>query len=346
MPIDLGANANDRLNHMRRLFDNPFGWGNSVINTLDGMLNARGESLNSAAAVDAGTNEGNAPIISSNGLGDVLPAATQDAKGMVTESQVTDIPEAAEAIRAVVNVIGGGNVAMRTPSRRVIRNLNVETVRDAEGNVLYFLATSQRWRIVLSDQPSLLMISTPGQDAPGRDGRYESPSASGADANGAQRPAVLLSDANNDASTTRIYLNAGGAETVLTPTGMPQATLSALGSDTPRMDNERNAIEYLTQAQLSAFGFTFGFVLKGWGSTGGNRNFDTGNVEVNAQFQADSAMAFTNRMRTNGVDGDLLIAYKPGICPMYFDGGNYLLFPILPGPPGDGADGFVTEILL
>ena len=341
MPVDFGVNTNDRLNRMRRLFDNPTGWGSRCIDTLAELLDADEGLLNSVAAVDAGSNEGNAPIIdASGGVGGDIADATTDRAGLITRAQAPTISEAEAAVRAVVSVIGGGNLDIIEPGIRFIRPLGSRRVEDDDGNLLYYQTTRALLRLDTNQNESILLIATEGQDAPRPD-----------DTDTSVEDVVLLSNTRYDNDTERIYLNNGGTQTVRSPTGEVRVELPPLANRVypvsgNQVDRDTGGIDHLNAAQLSAFGFTWGIILKGWGARGGVRGISDITGDPHPTPGLPLGFAYSNRMRTAGVPGDLLIAYKPAQATVYYESTHSFLFRHRGSRKSSGGQGYTLEILL
>jgi len=323
MPIDF-ENAND-IRRIQRLFQFPTGWATSVRRIINNALTRIGSS----ALLDTGTAGGEVPLVAAErGIGDVVADATTERKGFIR--QTNDVPLAADVNDALRGVdIGSRNINTRTPTTRFIRQ--------GAGGLSDFGNPVQTniYRMITSSNPALFLYATPGQ--PGAS-RFNQVHADGLRLGELDiGNVVLLSDSNDNDATSRIYLNGGGAETVRDPEGNLLANLPLLQNrSNTDIDNERQSLYYLTQAQLDAFGFQWGVVIKGWGGEGHHRR------ALRDISSGPAVQVINNRMRTAGVDGDLLIAFHRGLASVYFDDER----PILEVQTLDGQTGYTAEILL
>ena len=152
------------------------------------------------------------------------------------------------------------------------------------------------------------------------------------------QPISLAPTFDVDNNSTRILINSGR------PSDQPPLD-GYRTLDGTALDTSGDSVSYLTQAQLDAFGLSWGFRIRGWGSDGGLKTFLSGRDQNNG---------WSLRQVTERGVADLLIAYKPAATTMWSEFYNYFQDFTPPQPPlggnptslYSGSGGYAVEILL
>lgn len=320
MPIDFNTdefNNTDTLTRAQRLFDNPTGWGDRVIQMLS---NAFGDDnpFGSAALLDAGGVDG-VPVIGEDGsLESFIGDATTDAKGLVTSNQLQTASEVQTALAVALSTIGASRL-------NIVDARLGSTRRISSTNELSHSVT----QVVFSTASSIIMISGAGRTAPITGdviGILQS------------QPVSLAPTFDVDNNSTRILINSGR------PSDQPPLD-GYRTLDGTALDTSGDSVSYLSQAQLDAFGLSWGFRIRGWGSDGGLKTFLSGRDQNNG---------WSPRQVTERGVADLLIAYKPAATTMWSEYYYYNQDFTPPQPPLArnptalvlGSSGYAVEILL
>lgn len=313
MPIDFG-NA-DTLTRAQRLFDNPLGWGSRVIQMMSDAFGNE-NPFNSAALLDAGGADG-VPVIAADGsLESLIADATTNNRGLVRSGDVADIPSIDALFAAVAALVD-------------VFNLNVRSVPFAQAGRA---GGRPVIRYQTSNQSSILLISTKGQDDPISVDRLSN-------------SVVLTAQLEND-DATNIWLSPPASTVERAPDGTILANNLRELDFAPIPGNPRSAgpvsgIYLLNEAQLNAFSFSWGVLFKNWGSQGNDGVLDT---------NPDQSFEFNNHMRTRGLDADLLVVFKAGATNIYHRSSSpsNISSALLSRSNNSrqGRSGFVLEILL
>jgi len=317
-PIDFGDTIDGDLNRIRRLFDNPRGWGTAVRRILSDLQGVFG----SVANRDVGTMAGDVPVIDNNAtVAGALGAATTDAPGTTTTAETQSPAEVLQAFAAAFNLIGVGALDFRAVS--VVRGRYsygrrfYQASLSTRPSLLIISGSSINTNFMLTPTDRTILNSTPRVVINGNLGALNTYTGFGTS------PTLVRPYA-------AIALNAGPAHG--TPVEWYPGVFQVRAYQANLLPaSTTQAVEYLAADTAAEFGFDWGLRIRHAGSPGG----------VNLDGRDNYAEARISP------SGDLFIAYKPAAATVYFVAANRptLFFPSV-GNPSNGQNGYALELLL
>lgn len=324
MPINF--NIADVLNRTQRLFDNPTGFDDRVIQMLNNAFGAN-NVFGTVAVRDTGTTGGEAPLVQPDGtLSALFEDASTTHSGVSALGPLGSPASARQTVGDAIDTIGGSALGVRNAPREEVRGSRTNT---------RFIS-----RLSFTEQHSLILISAAGGNA-----------AVLGDIFGTVRmqSVILFPNATAADDAVRIHVNSGRPPRIVDGVIDTNALNTEYRTpDGTAVEQSRDCFQVLSQAQLQAFGLSWGFRLRRYGAAQG----ELYDVRATRREFTDrySAREFTERR-----DADLLIAYKPGVSNMFFetnitDRQQFLPssspFTAFSSGQAAGADGFAIEILL
>jgi len=369
---DVARTHDAEMTLIRELFANPTGWGTRIKDRLSHIIDTLGSASERDVSLDGvgvAISRGDRGVAANVALADGVRkgfAEIDISGGLISAARAKTI---VDGIPDIIGSIRG----IRVPRQRLVRSITPNSWIFNNRTILPRTIS----QLVVSDQPSLLLIASDGGGATYNSGRSPSSYAG---------PTItLMADSNYDMQTKALFINGGGARVWVQPEPMlqnvPQSLLSVFDfvrdsvslqrfrEEQGQLDNfprlYENRSDYpLTDSQLSAFGFRFARIYRGWGAKGGGRArltaFDNegnrsrtparGHIfppSPERGVTVPRPAAVTNHRRTDGTNGDLLVAFKPGRSSIFFEG--ILNRPQTPRRyefGTEGASGYALEILL